>query len=258
MADESSRYPRESPTFALVAVLWVLTLATQIGGLFYRMAGAPEPGQSLLRTFLVSSAFLSAITVPAAVIGLRLSRQIGALGAPLLGALLERHPGAWERLKREATLAVPVGLGLGVVMLLLRFALEQYLPPGTPALGSMGVIGGLLASIGAAVGEEIWSRLAVMTILAWLILRFRNGSVLTPGMAWSANVLAALVFGMMHLPSVAQNDAFTPFAAAGTIFGNTVVGTFYGWLYWKRSLVAAMIGHFSVDVVLHVFTAFGQ
>jgi hypothetical protein len=242
----------------VVLVLWALTLATQITGLLYRMDGAPEPGQSLVRTLLVSNAFLSVLTVPAAVIGIRLSRRIGALGTPLLSAFVNRHSGAWKRLAREAVLAVPLGLGLGVVMLLLRIVLQPYLPPSTPPQGEMGVIGGLLASLGAAVGEEVWSRLGVMTLLTWLIMRLRHESVLSSRVAWSANILAALTFGMMHLPSVAQNDAFTPFAAVGTILGNTVVGTSYGWLYWRRSLVAAMIGHFSVDLVLHVFTAIGQ
>jgi membrane protease YdiL (CAAX protease family) len=33
------------------------------------------------------------------------------------------------------------------------------------------------------------------------------------------------------------------------------VGLLYGWCYWKRSLIAAMVAHFSVDVVIHVLPA---
>jgi membrane protease YdiL (CAAX protease family) len=50
--------------------------------------------------------------------------------------------------------------------------------------------------------------------------------------------------------------AASPFAIGGTIVGNSVVGVLYGWSYWRRSLVAAMVAHFAVDVVLHVLPAF--
>lgn len=258
MSAKSGESPRDSTTFAAVLVLWALTLTTQISGLLYQLDGVAEPGQSLVRTLLVSGAFLSVLTLPAAVVGVHLSRRMGALGTPLLSALMERQVGAWRRLVREAQLAVPVGLVLGAIMLFYSLALQQYLPPSTRALGDMGVTGGLLASLGAAVGEEVWSRLGVMTLLAWLMLRLRRRSVLTSRVAWSANILAAVAFGLMHLPSVAQNDGFTALSVAGTVLGNSVVGTFYGWLYWRRSLLAAMMGHFSVDLVLHVFTALGR
>jgi membrane protease YdiL (CAAX protease family) len=39
------------------------------------------------------------------------------------------------------------------------------------------------------------------------------------------------------------------------MLGNIMVGTLYGWLYWQRGLFAAIIAHFSVDLMLHVFPA---
>jgi membrane protease YdiL (CAAX protease family) len=33
---------------------------------------------------------------------------------------------------------------------------------------------------------------------------------------------------------------------------NGIGGIVFGWLYWKRGLLAAMLAHFSADVVLHV------
>jgi membrane protease YdiL (CAAX protease family) len=75
--------------------------------------------------------------------------------------------------------------------------------------------------------------------------------------AWPANVLAALAFGLMHLPQLAQFGAATPAAIAGTMLGNGIVGVFCGWLYWRRSLVAAILAHFAVDLILHVLPAIG-
>ena len=35
---------------------------------------------------------------------------------------------------------------------------------------------------------------------------------------------------------------------------NGIGGIVFGWLYWKRGLLAAMLAHFSADIVLHVVT----
>jgi membrane protease YdiL (CAAX protease family) len=37
-----------------------------------------------------------------------------------------------------------------------------------------------------------------------------------------------------------------------TIALNAVGGLVFGWLYWKRGIEMAMLGHFSADIVLHV------
>ena len=51
-------------------------------------------------------------------------------------------------------------------------------------------------------------------------------------------------------------EGITPIG--GTILGNTAVGILYGWCYWKRSLVSAMVAHFAVDIMIHVLPAFAQ
>jgi membrane protease YdiL (CAAX protease family) len=72
---------------------------------------------------------------------------------------------------------------------------------------------------------------------------------------WPVIGITSVAFGLAHLPQLTSYGAASPFAIAGTIFGNSVVGVLYGWCYWQRSLVAAMIAHFSVDVTLHVLPA---
>lgn len=59
----------------------------------------------------------------------------------------------------------------------------------------------------------------------------------------------------MHVPQLVAAGAASLLSVSGTVLGNTLVGTFYSWLYWRHSLIAAILGHFSVDVVLHVLTA---
>ena len=131
------------------------------------------------------------------------------------------------------------------------------MPPALTELEHPGALAGLLASAGAAVAEETWLRLGVMTILAWAVARLLGHSEIRPMVAWPANLLAALAFGLIHLPQLAQFGAATPVAIAGTLLGNGIVGVVEGWLYWRRSLVAAILAHFAVDLILHVLPAIG-
>jgi membrane protease YdiL (CAAX protease family) len=188
--------------------------------------------------------------------GLILGQKIG-LGAPLLTDLLNCSPGSGKKLFFDARLAISLGLGLGILLLLLRFVAQPYLPPELPALGHRGVLGGLLVSISAAVGEEVWLRLGVLTMLAWVFLRLLGGHEVSPVVGWSAIVVSALAFAAMHLPQLASYGADNSVGIAATMMGNTLVGVLFGFLYWRRSLIAAMLAHFAVDLVLHVLPALG-
>ena len=55
-----------------------------------------------------------------------------------------------------------------------------------------------------------------------------------PGLFWTANVLAVLLFGVGHRPSVATFMTLTPFWVARTLVGNAIGGLVFGWLYWRR------------------------
>ncbi len=44
----------------------------------------------------------------------------------------------------------------------------------------------------------------------------------------------------------------SPAVVARALVLNGVGGVVFGWLYWRRGLLAAMVAHFSADVVLHV------
>lgn len=229
-------------------VLVSLTLVTQLASVSYTST------QGFSDIFLPSTAALLVVTMPLAALGLWLGSTIG-LGTPLLTALLTRSPDAGQRLGRDTLLAVGLGLSIGLFLWILRIVSEEFLPPDLPELGHRGAIGGLLVSISAAVGEEVWLRLGVMTTLAWLIMRTLGQPVLSSKVAWTAIVIAALGFGAIHLPQLAAAGAATTIGIAATMLGNTLVGIVCGWLFWQRGLIAAIVAHFSIDVVLHVLPA---
>jgi membrane protease YdiL (CAAX protease family) len=116
---------------------------------------------------------------------------------------------------------------------------------------------GLLASFYGGIAEEIQLRLFVMSFFAWLgrfISKTPEGKP-TSAVFWIADILAALLFGLGHLPSMASLVPLTPLVIARTVVLNGLLGIIFGWLYWRRGLEAAIISHFSADLILHVLLA---
>jgi hypothetical protein len=151
-----------------------------------------------------------------------------------------------------------IGVALGALMAFYAWGVnfsggENHRPLSTPSPWE-----GLLASVGAGVREEIWLRLGLMTFLVWFGVRF-VGRFTRPAksrpqvtIVWIANLLAALGFAAIHIP---QAKALLGLSAPLMLFifvGNGVPGLVFGWLYWRRGLLAAMLAHFGLDLVLKV------
>jgi membrane protease YdiL (CAAX protease family) len=69
---------------------------------------------------------------------------------------------------------------------------------------------------------------------------------------WTANIIVAILFGLGHLPSASLVLPITPLVVAAALLLNGVAGIAFGYLYRKRGLEAAMIGHFCADFVIYV------
>ncbi len=251
-SDESAR-PSQRPNKVLLPLI-VVIVATVFAQLVSLAFGRADEQQRFGSIVLPSVLFLSAITVPLAGLGIVLGRRIN-LGTPLLTALLFKEPGSVTKLGRDAAVATVLGLVLGGLLLLLRVFTRPYLPAELPAFGHRGIVGGLAVSFGAAVAEEVWFRLGLMTVLIACLSWFGGHSEDRPEVAWPVIVLTSVGFGLAHLPQLMSYGAGSTFAIGGTIIGNSVVGMLYGWCYWRRSLIAAIVAHFAVDLVLHVFPA---
>jgi membrane protease YdiL (CAAX protease family) len=116
---------------------------------------------------------------------------------------------------------------------------------------------GFLASFYGGIVEEILLRLFLMSLFAWLgsfISKTAEGKP-TRTAFWIANILAAILFGLGHLPATAMLMPLTPFVIARAIVLNGLAGITFGYLYQSRGLESAMIAHFSADIVLHVLLA---
>ena len=190
----------------------------------------------------------------ATALGLWLGPKVG-LGAPLLYDLMRGDVEAYSRLRALVLPSALWGVLVGVAIVALdRFVFAPRLAvtgSSTEALEPP-AWQGLLASFYGAVPEELLLRLGLMTLLVWVGARLTRSSVPRPLVVWAAIVVAALLFGAGHLPTTAAILPLTPLVVARALLLNGIGGIVFGWLYWKRGLLAAMVAHFSADLVLHV------
>jgi len=93
-------------------------------------------------------------------------------------------------------------------------------------------------------------------LFVWVIFRIKKDKDGRPTVfgIWLSIILAAIFFGLGHLPATAQMTKLTGIIIIRAIVLNGILGTTFGWLYWKKGLESAIIAHFSADIVLHIIT----
>ncbi len=101
--------------------------------------------------------------------------------------------------------------------------------------------------------EELLMRFGFMTLVIWII--FKVTKKLNNTTYWSGIILASVLFGVGHFPIV-FNTVNNPTIGLLTyvLIGNSIAGLFFGWLYWKKGLEAAFVGH----IFAHVIMIFGE
>lgn len=242
--------PVDMPRFrARFLVLWLSGIASVVLVLPYALtlqqkvlATIPMPLPVIALASVAQSAVLLAVAVFA---GLRAADTVG-LRTPLTNAIAARAgvAGAFATLGPRS--AVAIGIAVGALIVVLDAIVFQPLMPGfqdAVATVAPSRLQGLLASFYGGIGEELLTRLFLVSVVAW-ILRGRA--------TWLAIVIAALLFAAGHLPAVAAVSPLTPALVARTMVLNGFAGIAFGALYWRRGLEAGMIAHFSGDLVLHV------
>jgi membrane protease YdiL (CAAX protease family) len=187
-------------------------------------------------------------------IGLILAKKVG-FGLPILEGWLEGKP-----VKDYLISILPISIGLGLIAGVLIIGLDYLFSfVGVTINVAQSSINppawqGFLASFYGGINEEILLRLFLMTLLVWIFFKIKKTDTGKPTKKgiWLAIVLAAVIFGIGHLPTVMAITTLTPMVIVRTIVLNAVGGIIFGWLYWKKGLESAMISHFSADIVLHV------
>ena len=247
-------------TFGVIAI-FPYALAMQAGQLEAFKAQLPYPFSVLLIIQVLQNVLLFALAIG---LGMLAANRIG-LGLPILEAKL-----AGEKVGAKIKAILPISIIIGVVgsVIIIVLDLWVFMPALKIQLGEHAQIlnteaakpaawKGLLASFYGGINEEILLRLFMMSVLAWLgkfISHTADGRP-TIAVLWIANVLAAVLFGLGHLPATAALFPLTPLVITRAVVLNGLLGIAFGYLYMTRGLESAMISHFSADIVLHVLLA---
>ena len=255
-------------------IFWILVAAATIGLIaiipysFATQGGPPSQAELPMPLPLLATIQIAAQVLLFGVaiwVGLSFANSIG-LGLPILESALRREP-----IRDRMNLIIPISITLGVLGALLVVVLDLYVfhqaliselgsaaapltvrSPTTPTWWQ-----GLLASLYGAFDEELLLRLCVMSFLAWLgryVSKTPEGRP-TTAVFWTANVLAAILFGLGHLPATSAMVPLTPLVVIRAVVLNSVIGIAAGYLYFTRGLESAMLSHFSADIILHVLFA---
>src|SRR5579875_2331785 len=194
------------------------------------------------------------LLVVAVGLGLPIAHRIG-LGAPLLEGLLA---GKAVTAQAQALVGPALLLGLGPAALLLVLEIVVFWPRLPEAMRTALPIPALwkrfLTCFYGGIAEELLCRLFLLSLFAWLLgfVWHLPGGQPAPGAFWLAAVVAALLFGLGHLPTTAALTRLTPLLIGRAILLNGVVGIAFGYLFWRYGLEAAMLGHFCTDLVFHI------
>lgn len=240
---------------SVLGILAVLPYAFKLQEAVIQQVTATIPLGVLIAAQVIQSILLFGAATS---IGLVLAKQIG-LGAPILEKFF-----AGETLTEHVRpFLLPVIL-FGVIGGLVIYGLDKFVF--MPALQTQLLQGGgtsgsgttpwqgFLASFYGGIDEEILLRLFLMSLLAWLgkfISHTAEGKP-TTGVFWAANILAAILFGLGHLPATAVLMTITPLVIVRAIVLNGLLGVGFGYFYTKYGLESAMLSHFSADIILHV------
>jgi len=221
----------------------------------------PVPLPLLITIQIVQNSLLFGVLIAS---GLFFANRIG-LGLPILEARL-RGESVADKVRAILPVSIIVGavaslLIIGLELAFFQPALVRELGDSADALnlqtGQPAAWKGFLASFYGGIVEEVLLRLFVMSLFAWIGSFISKTTEGKPSSAvfWIANILAAVLFGLGHLPATATILPLTPLVIMRAIVLNGLAGVGFGYLYWKRGLESAMIAHFSADIVLHVLLA---
>jgi membrane protease YdiL (CAAX protease family) len=246
---------------SIFGIVAVLPYSLAIQGSSLSQLNLPMPVWLLITLQVLQNAVMFAVVI---LIGLLAANRVG-LGLPILEARLQG-----ESIGEKVKAILLPSILLGVIGSILVIALDSliFMPMLMTELGDKAASlnqealqpaawKGLLASFYGGIDEEVLLRLGLMSVLVWLgrfISKTEDGRP-TLAVLWIANILAAVLFGLGHLPATAALFPITPLVVMRAIVLNGFVGIVAGYLYYKHGLEAAMLSHFSADIVLHVILA---
>ncbi len=243
-------------------IFWLLLIASMLGvsallpyllGLFGKIILArplPMPLSVLIVVQFMENGLLFAGIIS---VGFLLARKVG-IETPILRRWLYSDQLALPKGAFGGPIVSGVAIG-GLIVLAFYTIFFPRIPEWPMALEAMMPIWKrFLACFYGAINEEVVARLFFFSLLLWLLRKIAREKSPQAGVAifWIANVTVALFFAAGHIPSAKLFMPITPIVLVAIFFMNGAASLLFGYLCWKRGLEAAMLAHFSTDIMLHV------
>jgi hypothetical protein len=208
------------------------------------------PLQTLVVLSFLQNMVISAITIGA---GLFVAHKVG-LGAPTIGAIVTGTSLPYS-LAHVVLIPLILGLLIGLLIIVIDLAyLPKWPKPILDAAKGTTLLENFYASFYGGLNEEYLSRLFGVSILAWLLSRVWHTSSGNPTslVFWISIILMAVLFAAGHLPALkGLVGKVSPLMLSRTLILNIPLAVVCGWLYWKYGIEAAIITHFSADLIYH-------
>lgn len=154
-----------------------------------------------------------------------------------------------EDVRKALPLALILGAITGLVAMGFDVVFRPYLPEILQASVPMPRFLSTLSSIlYGGITEEIMLRWGFMSIVAYVLSL--KGEFLNKWIYIGSIALSAVVFALGHYPISAEYFTMTPIIWIRMFALNGLGGAFFGWLYWKHHLEAAMLSHMFAHVTM--------
>lgn len=195
----------------------------------------------------------------AVILGQATAPRVG-LGTPFIDRLLSGTPSTGV-LKEQLAFGAIWGIISAGLIALLQWATLPLMPATFTEAAATAEMPILVRLLYGGITEEILLRWGMMSLFVWgiyYLARLFNSAAdpVAPAIAWPANIIAALLFGLGHLPAVislAGGESLTLSLILVIVGLNALFGLGAGWLYWRKGLEAAMWSH----IIFHVVVVLG-
>ena len=217
-----------------------------------RTSRSPLPLPIIIAIGIAQNLILLGVAIGVGLVG-------GAQGSVLVRRCFRPGSMAEQSTAKRARLVglrrVLVGIAVGVVVLIPMLIAAPHLP-GLPLVsaGRAALWKRVIVGLYGGIDEEILARLFLLSLFAWLGTKVfqKHDAGLSARVFWIANIIAAILFGLGHLPSASLVMHITPAVVAFALILNGIPALSFGYLYWRRGLESAMIAHFCADFVIYV------
>jgi hypothetical protein len=230
-------------SLSLISIICIFPYILTIQGDLLKQIG--QPMWVIFITQFVQSGILFSIAI---FFGLFFTKKIG-FQLPLINAILEK--GDYRKVIKDI---LGTSFLWGVLTAVIIYILDTLFTLGGTVISThqnyAPVWQKLLAALYGGTTEEILLRLFLMTFFIWLSMKIFKHTELTKISIVISIFLAAIIFGLGHLPLTASLTALTPLIIIRAIVLNGIGGIIFGWLFWKKGFESAMIAHFTTDIFL--------